>query len=154
MWKTNKKKAAQTALETAEREAVAGVREALARVIADGNHSDRSSAIDSIQAIDRGWEDEEEQHTVTFRLSKVCTARFDLLGSFSGKTDELPEGASTQMQTALYAIDHLIKILLTRLAAVGMAVYPTMDTPSGEMPELPRIEKDDLLDIVQPDTVD
>lgn len=35
-------------------EAVAGVRDALARVIADGSHSDRSLAIESIRAVDRG----------------------------------------------------------------------------------------------------
>lgn len=131
-----------------ELEAVAAVRDALAQVIADGSHADRSQAIEAIQAIDRGWEDDRKQYSVTFRLAKVCDARFSLLGSFRANTDELPAGSSTTMQAALYAIDHLANVLLARLAAVGVAIYPTMDAPSGELLELPRAEKDPLLDIV------
>lgn len=131
-----------------ELEAVAAVRDTLARVIADGSHADRSHAIEAIQAIDRGWEDDRKQYSVTFRLAKVYDARFSLLGSFRANTDELPAGASTTMQASLYAIDHLAGVLLTSLAAVGVAVYPTMDAPSGELLELPRGDKDALLDMV------
>lgn len=135
-------------IDAQELEAVAAVRDTLARVIADGSHADRSHAIEAIQAIDRGWEDDRKQYSVTFRLAKVYDARFHLLGSFRGNTDELPSGSSTQLQAALYAIDHLANVLLTRLAAVGVAIYPTMDAPSGELLELPRAEKDALLDAV------
>ena len=128
-----------------ELEAVAAVRDTLARVIADGSHSDRSHAIEAIQAIDRGWEDDRRQYSVTFRLAKVYDARFRLLGSFEGNTDELRSGASSPMQASLYAIDHLASVLLTRLAAVGVAIYPTMDTPAGEMKELPAAQEDPLL---------
>ena len=131
-----------------ELEAVAAVRDTLARVIADGSHADRSHAIEAIQAIDRGWEDDRKQYSVTFRLVKVYDARFSLLGSFRENTDELPGGSSTTVQAALYAIDHLANVLLTRLAAVGVAIYPTMDAPSGQLLELPRAEKDALLDVV------
>ncbi|MCY4664165.1 MAG: hypothetical protein OXC00_05820 [Acidimicrobiaceae bacterium] len=134
-----------------ELEAVAAVRDTLARVIADGSHSDRSHAIEAIQAIDRGWEDDRKQYSVTFRLAKVCDARFSLLGSFRGNTDELPSGSSRPMQASLYAIDHLANVLLTRLAAVGVAIYPTMDAPSGEMLELPRAEQDPLLRAIEQD---
>ena len=135
-------------IDAQELETVAAVRDTLAQVIADGSHADRSQAIEAIQAIDRGWEDDRKQYSVTFRLAKVCDARFSLLGSFRANTDELPAGSSTTMQAALYAIDHLANVLLTRLAAVGVAIYPTMDAPSGELLELPRAEKDALLDVV------
>ena len=141
-------------MDTQEQEAVAAVRNALARVIADGSHSDRSSAIEAIQAIDRGWEDDRKQYTVTFRLAKVYDARFDLLGSFRANTDEMPADSTTQMQTALYAIDHLASVLLTRLAAVGVAIYPTMDAPSGELRELPPAQQDPLLKAVDPPPAD
>ena len=135
-------------IDAQELEAVAAVRDTLARVIADGSHADRSHAIEAIQAIDRGWEDDRKQYSVTFRLAKVYDARFSLLGSFRANTDELPAGSSTTMRAALYAIDHLANVLLTRLAAVGVAIYPTMDAPSGDVLELPRAEKDALLDVV------
>ena len=145
--KASKKKA----LDEHEREAVAGARDALARVIADGSHSDRSHAIEAIQAIDRGWEDDHKKYSVTFRLAKVYDARFNLLGSFGGNTDELRSGSSTPMQASLYAIDHLANVLLARLAAVGVAIYPTMDAPSGEMLELPRAQQDPLLSAIEQD---
>ena len=138
-------------MDTQELEAVAAVRDTLARVIADGSHSDRSHAIEAIQAIDRGWEDDRKQYSVTFRLAKAYDARFSLLGSFRGNTDELPSGSSRPMQASLYAIDHLANVLLTRLAAVGVAIYPTMDAPSGEMLELPRAEQDPLLSAIEQD---
>lgn len=131
-----------------EREAVAGAREALAQVITGGGHADRSHAIKAIQAIDRGWRDDAGEWTVTHRLAMVYNARFELLGSFSGNTDTLASSASTQMQAALYAIDHLAVVLMTRLAAAGAAVYPTMDAPAGEMKELPAAQKDPLLDAI------
>lgn len=136
------------AMETQEREAVAGARDALARLIADGSHTDRSRAIEAIRAVDRGWRDEHEQYSVTHRLARVYDARFDLLGSFSENTDRLPSAASSQMQAALYALDHLANVLLTRLTAVGVAIYPTMDAPEGEMLELPTAEKDALLNAI------
>ena len=137
--------------DTAEQEAVAAVRDALARVIAEGNHSDRSCAIDAIQAIDRGWHDAEKRYTVSFRLKNVFDARFSLLGSFTDNTDELSSMASTQMQTALYAVDQLASVLLRGLVAVGMGIYPKMDSPPGEMHELPRAQRDTLLRVVDPD---
>ena len=139
----------QKAMDTQEREAVAGARDSLARVIADGSHADRSRAIEAIRAVDRGWRDGHDQYSVTHRLARVYDARFDLLGSFSENTDKLPSAASSQMQAALYALDHLANVLLTRLAAVGVAIYPTMDAPSGEVLELPRAEKDALLDAIE-----
>ena len=141
-------------IDAQELEAVAAVRDTLAQVIADGSHADRSQAIEAIQAIDRGWEDDRRQYSVTFRLAKVCDARFSLLGSFRANTDELPAGSSTTMQAALYAIDHLANVLLARLAAVGVAIYPTMDAPSGELLELPRAEQDPLLSAIQQDPTD
>lgn len=141
-------------IDAQELEAVAAVRDTLAQVIADGSHADRSQAIEAIQAIDRGWEDDRKQYSVTFRLAKVCDARFSLLGSFRANTDELPAGSSTTMQAALYAIDHLANVLLTRLAAVGVAIYPTMDAPSGELLELPRAEKDPLLSAIEQEPID
>ena len=136
-------------LATQEREAVAGARDTLARVIAEGGHTDRSYAIDAIQSIDRGWHDDKGKYSLTFRLSKVCDARFGLLGQFEGNTDTLPSGASTQMQAALYAIDHLASVLLTRMAEVGVAVYPTMDPPSGEVLQLPAGSQDSLVSAVE-----
>ena len=132
-----------------EREAVAGARDVLARVIADGNHADRSHAIKAIRAIDRGWRDDVGEWTVTHRLSMVFDARFELLGSFSENTDTLASSASTQMQAALYALDHLAAVLLTGLAEAGAAVYPTMDAPESEMLELPAAEKDALLSAIE-----
>ena len=137
-----------------ELEAVAAVRDTLARVISDGSHEDRSHAIEAIQAIDRGWEDDRRQYSVTFRLAKVYDARFHLLGSFRGNTDALPSGSSTPMQASLYAIDHLASVLLTRLAAVGVAIYPTMDAPAGEMKELPAAGKDPLLTAIDQSPTD
>lgn len=153
MWRPNQKsqkKSKENSMDAHEQEAVAAVRDALARVIADGVHDDRARAIEAIRAIDRGWRDEGRQYSVTLGLARVYDARFDLLGSFSENTDELPSSASTQMQAALYTLDHLAAVLLTRLAEVGMAVYPTMDAPAGEMLELPRAEKDDLITAVEP----
>ena len=138
-------------MNTQELEAVAAVRDTLARVIADGSHADRSHAIEAIQAIDRGWEDDRRQYSVTFRLAKVYDARFHLLGSFRGNTDELPAGSSTTVQAALFAIDHLASVLLTSLAAVGVAIYPTMDAPPGDLLELPAAEKDPLLTAIDQD---
>ena len=136
-------------MDTQEQQAVAAVRDTLARVIADGSHADRSYAIEAIQAVDRGWHDNRMQYSVTYRLAKVYDARFSLLGSFSENTDTLASSASTQIQTALYAIDHLAAVLLTRLAASGVAVYPTMDAPEGEMLELPAAEQDPLLSAIE-----
>ena len=141
-------------MDTQEQEAVAAVRDSLARVIADGSHADRSHAIEAIQSIDRGWQDDDRQYTVTFRLAKAYDARFHLLGSFRANTDELPSGSSTQMQAALYAIDHLAGVMLARLAAVGVAIYPTMDTPSSEVLELPRAEPDPLLSAIEQEPTD
>ena len=141
-------------MDTQEIEAVAGVRDTLARVLADGGHSDRSRAIESIQAIDRGWRDEGGKYSVTYRLTRVYDARFGLLGGFDEDIDELPSSSSSQMRAALYAIDHLANVLLTRLAAVGVAIYPTMDTPSGQVLELPRAQQDTLLRAVEQDPVD
>ena len=141
-------------MDAQEREAVAGARNALARVIADGSHGDRSCAIEAIRAVDRGWEDEREQYSVTFRLARVYDARFDLLGAFRGNTDKLPSAATSQMQAALYALDHLASVLLTRLAAVGVAIYPTMEDHSGQMLELPRAEEDTLLSAIEQSTPD
>ena len=141
----------QKAIDTQEREAVAGARDTLARVIADGSHADRSRAIEAIRAVDRGWRDEREQYSVTHRLGRIYDARFDLLGSFQENTDKLPSTASSQMQAALYALDHLASVLLTRLAAVGVAIYPTMDAPSGQVLELPRAETDELLSAIEQD---
>ena len=87
---------------------------------------------------------------MTFRLAKVYDARFHLLGSFRGNTDELPSGSSTQVQAALYAIDHLAGVMLARLAAIGVAVYPTMDAPATELRELPPAQQDPLLQAVDP----
>ena len=53
------------------------------------------------------------------------------------------------MQEALYALDYLANVLLTRLAAVGVAIYSTMGAPSGEVLELPRTEKDALLHAIE-----
>ena len=58
------------------------------------------------------------------------------------------------MQAALYAIDQLANVLLTRLAAVGVAIYPTMDAPSGQVLELPRAEQDTLLSAIEQDPVE
>ena len=146
---SNRKRPDSKAMDRQELEAVAAVRDTLAQVIADGSHSDRSHAIESIQAIDRGWEDDRRQYSLTFRLTRVYDARFHLLGSFKGNTDELPSGSSTPMQASLYAIDHLASVLLTSLAAVGVAIYPTMAAPSGELLELPRAEQDPLLDAIE-----
>ena len=154
MWRSNQKTSNRKTsdrkeMDRQEVEAVAAVRDTLARVIAGGSHSDRSHAIEAIQAIDRGWEDDRKQYSLTFRLAKVYDARFSLLGSFRGNTDELPTGSSTPMQASLYAIDHLANVLLTRLAAVGVAIYPTMDASSGELLELPRAEQDPLLSVIE-----
>ena len=154
MLRSKQKASNQKAMDTQEREAVAGARDSLARVIADGSHADRSRAIEAIRAVDRGWRDGHDQYSVTHRLARVYDARFDLLGSFSEKTDKLPSAASSQMQAALYALDHLANVLLTRLAAVGVAIYPTMDAPSGEVLELPRAEKDALLDAIEQSPAD
>ena len=91
---------------------------------------------------------------MTYRLAKVYDARFYLLGSFRASTDEMPADSSTQMQAALYAIDHLASVLLTRLAAVGVAIYPTMDAPAGELRELPRAQQDPLLKAAAPPPTD
>ena len=149
-FRSTKRTALRQEMDTHEQEAVAGARDALARVIADGAHVDRSRALESMRALDRGWRDDSGEWTVTFRLATVYDARFDLLGGHREDTDELSDGASRQMQAALYALDHLAKVLLARLAAVGVAVYPTMDAPVGEMPELPRAERDALLDAIDP----
>ena len=154
MWRSNQKTSNRKtsegkAMDRQELEAVAAVRDTLARVIADGSHSDRSQAIEAIQAIDRGWEDDRRQYSLSFRLTRVYDARFHLLGSFKGNTDELPSGSSTTMQASLYAIDHLASVLLASLAAVGVAIYPTMDAPSRELLELPQAEQDPLLDAVE-----
>ena len=154
MLRSKQKASNQKAMDTQEREAVAGARDSLARVIADGSHTDRSRAIEAIRAVDRGWRDRREEYSVTHRLARVYDARFDLLGSFAENTDKLPSAASSQMQAALYALDHLANVLLTRLAAVGVAIYPTMDAPSGEVLELPRAEKDALLDAIEHGTTD
>ena len=154
MLRSKQKASNQKAMDTQEREAVAGARDSLARVIADGSHADRSRAIEAIRAVDRGWRDGHDQYSVTHRLARVYDARFDLLGSFSENTDKLPSAASSQMQAALYALDHLANVLLTRLAAVGVAIYPTMDAPSGEVLELPRAEKDALLDAIEQSPAD
>ena len=154
MLRSKQKASNQKAMDTQEREAVAGARDSLARVIADGSHADRSCAIEAIRAVDRGWRDGHDQYSVTHRLARVYDARFDLLGSFAENTDKLPSAASSQMQAALYALDHLANVLLTRLAAVGVAIYPTMDAPSGEMLELPRAEKDALLDAIEQSPAD
>ena len=151
MLRSKHKASNQKAIVTQEREAVAGARDALARVIADGSHADRSRAIEAIRAVDRGWRDELEQYSVTHRLARIYDARFDLLGSFQEDTDKLPSTASSQMQVALYALDHLASVLLTRLAAEGVAIYPTMDAPSGQMLELPRAETDELLSAIEQD---
>ena len=151
MLRSKHKASNQKAIDTQEREAVAGARDALARVIADGSHADRSRAIEAIRAVDRGWRDEREPYSVTHRLARIYDARFDLLGSFSENTDKLPSTASSQMQAALYALDHVASVLLTRLAAVGVAIYPTMDAPSGQMLELPRAETDELLSAIEQD---
>ncbi len=137
------------AMDTQEQQAVAAARDTLARVIADGSHSDRSHAIEAIQALDRGWRDGRRQYSVTYRLARMHDARFGLLGGFDENTDTLAASASTQMQAALYAIDHLCSVLLTRLAATGVGIYPTMDAPAGEMRELPAAEKDPLLDAIE-----
>ena len=152
--RSTKRTASYKAMEAHEREAVAGARDSLARVIADGNHADRSRAIEATQAIDRGWRDGDRQYSVTYRLTRVYGARFELLGSFSEDTDTLPSTASSQMQTALYALDHLAHVLLTRLSATGVAIYPTMDTPEGEVRELPRPAKDTLLEAFEQDPAD
>ena len=151
MLRSKQKASNKKAMDTQEREAVAGARDALARVIADGSHADRSRAIEAIRAVDRGWRDEHEQYSVTHRLARVYDARFDLLGSFSENTDKLPAAASSQTQAALYSLDHLSNVLLTRLAAVGVAIYPTMDTSSGELLELPRADQDPLLSAIEQD---
>ena len=141
-------------MDTQEQQAVAAVRDTLARVIADGSHTDRSYAIEAIQAIDRGWRDDRRQYSVTFRIGKVYDARFGLLGSFAEDTDTLTSQASQQMQAALYAIDHLASTMLARLAAIGVAVYPTMDTPATELRELPPAQQDPLLKAVDPGPTD
>ena len=151
MLRSKHKASNQKAIVTQEREAVAGARDALARVIADGSHADRSRAIEAIRAVDRGWRDELEQYSVTHRLARIYDARFDLLGSFQEDTDKLPSTSSSQMQVALYALDHLASVLLTRLATEGVAIYPTMDAPSGQMLELPRAETDELLSAIEQD---
>ncbi|MCY4069616.1 MAG: hypothetical protein OXE79_11015 [Acidimicrobiaceae bacterium] len=153
-WRTNRTepsgKPSKKDADRQELEAVSAVRDALARVIAGGSHSDRACAIGAIQAIDRGWEDDVGKYTFTFRLGKVVDARFDLLGSFQENTDELPPDASTTMQAALYTVDHLAHVLLARLTAMGMAVYPITESASGELLELPCAEQDPLLDAVSP----
>lgn len=146
--RSKQKAPSRKAMDAQEREAVAGARDALARVIADGGHADRSRAIESVRALDRGWDDKGEEWTVTYRLGRVYDARFDLLGGFRKCTDRLPATASTQMQAALYGLDHLANVLLTRLAAEGVAIYPTLDDAPNDMLELPRAERDALLDAV------
>ena len=136
-------------MDTQEQQAVAAARDTLARVISGGSHADRSHAIKAIRSIDRGWRDDVGEWTVTHRLAMVYDARFELLGSFSENTDTLAASASTQMQAALYAIDHLAVVLMNRLAAAGAGIYPTMDAPAGEMKELPAAEKDPLLDAIE-----
>ena len=145
---SKQKASGQKAMDAQEREAVAGARDALARVIASGSHAERSPSIESVRALDLGWEDERGKWTVTFRLARVYAARFDLLGGFRDGADQLPASASSQMQAALYALDHLANVLLTRLAAVGVAIYPTLDAPPGDLLELPRVESDPLLEAI------
>ena len=127
---------------------MAGARDALAQVISGGSHSDRSHAIKAIRSIDRGWRDDAGEWTVTHRLAMVYDARFELLGSFSENTDTLASSASTQMKAALYAIDHIAVVLMNRLAAAGVGIYPTMDAPAGEMKELPAAQEDPLLEAI------
>lgn len=141
-------------MKTQELEAVAAVRDTLARVIADGSQADRSHAIKAIRSIDRGWKDDVGEWTVTHRLAMVYDARFELLGSFSENTDTLASSASTQMQAALYSIDHLAVMLMNRLAATGAGIYPTMDAPPGEILELPRAEDDPLLTAIDQNPTD
>lgn len=138
-------------MDTQEQQAVAGARDALARVISGGSHADRSHAIKAIQSIDRGWRDNVGEWTVTHRLSMAYNARFELLGSFSENTDTLASSASTKMQAALYAIDHLAAVLTARLAATGAGIYPTMDAPAGAMKELPAAQEDPLLSAIEQD---
>ena len=52
--RSKQKASSQKAMDAREREAVAGARDALARVIADGSHAERSRAIESVRALDRG----------------------------------------------------------------------------------------------------
>ena len=85
---------------------------------------------------------------MTFRLGRVYDARFNLLGGFRKGADRLPASASSQMQVALYGLDHLANVLLACLAAEGVVIYPTMDAPPGDMLELPRAESDPLLDAI------
>ncbi len=136
-------------MDAQEQQAVAGARDALARVISGGSQADRSHAIKAIQSIDRGWRDDVGEWTVTHRLSMVYDARFELLGSFSENTDTLDSSASIQMRAALYAIDHLAAVLTARLAAAGAGIYPTMDAPAGEMKELPAAQEDPLLSAIE-----
>ncbi len=151
-WRTESKqttkKSSEKEADRQEFEAVSAARDALARVIASGSHNDRAFAIEAIQAIDRGWEDDYGKYTFTFRLGKTVDARFSLLGSFEKKTDELPPDSSTLMQAALYAVDYLATVLLARLNTVGMAVYPTMDSTPSELLSLPSVESDPILDAV------
>jgi hypothetical protein len=136
-------------MDTQEQQAVAGARDTLARVISGGSHADRSHAIKAIRSIDRGWRDDVGEWTVTHRLAMVYDARFELLGSFSENTDTLAPSASTKMQAALYAIDHLAVVLMNRLAAAGAGIYPTMGAPAGEMKELPAAQEDPLLSAIE-----
>ena len=147
-------KSTRATLEAQEQEAVAGARSALAQVIADGNHSDRSRAIDAIGSIDRGWHDDAKQYSVTHRLARSYDARFGLLGAFKEDTDEMPSTATTQMKAALYALDHLANVLLTSLAAVGVAIYPTTGAPPDQMRELSPANKDPLLSAIEKDPTD
>ena len=136
-------------MDTQEQQAVAAARDTLARVISGGSHAHRSHAIKAIRSIDRGWRDDVGEWTVTHRLAMVYDARFELLGSFSENTDTLASSASTKMQAALYAIDHLAVVLMNRLAAAGAGIYPTMNAPAGEMKELPAAQEDPLLSAIE-----
>ena len=104
--------------------------DALARVIADGSHTDRSRAIEAIRAVDRGWCDRHEEYSVTHRLGEGPTTPGSTCWGVSQRTPtscrlRLP----ARCRRPCNALDHLANVLLTRLAAVGVAIYPTMDAP-------------------------
>ncbi len=149
MKRSKQAKSVRNSIEAQEQEAVAGARNALAQVIAEGSHTDRSRAIEAIRSIDRGWRDKQKQFSVTYRLGKCYDARFELLGSFAENTDEMPSEATVQMQTALYALDHLANVLLTSLAAAGVAIYPTVGTSAGQQGELHKAAKDPLMSAIE-----
>ncbi|MDE0606986.1 MAG: hypothetical protein OXH78_07525 [Acidimicrobiaceae bacterium] len=149
MKRSKQGKSDEKAVEEVERAAVAGARNALAQVIADGSHSDRSCAIEAIQSIDRGWRDDTKQYSVTYRLSKCFDARFNLLGSFAGNSDEISSTATTQMRAALYALDHLTQVLLAILTDGGVAIYPTTGSSEQQLAALPAASKDPLLSAIE-----